>query len=124
MQTATELTYREEKRNTTREYVERTIQVSKDWGMFTPQGNQQMKKKAQTLVKNVLKVKNSTDNYIDYLKCFEKYFNSYERGTRTKTLSESSDTMVREMVWSFAERVGKSVNISYDALDDLWNRRG
>lgn len=119
----TELTYKVTKHNCNYETVERTIRTPKDWGMYTPQGNQAMRKKANTLVKNVLKVKNNSNNYIDYLKCFEKYFKSYERGTRTKTCAESGDTMVREMVWGFAENVGKSVGISYDALDDLWNRR-
>lgn len=121
----TTLHYTKTIRNCTEEKVEKTVKVPKDWGMSTPQGNQGLRKKANTLLKNILKIKNSEskDKYINYLNAFQKYFRSYERGTRSKTYSESRDTAVREQVWCFAEEVSKAVGVSYDALDDLWERR-
>jgi len=119
----TVLTYKSEQRQPSTT-VEREIRPSKEWGMFTPQGNQAMRRKAETLVKNVLKVRNSDRSVLKYLHAFDKYFKSYQRYADTsKTGGEANDTAVREQVWCFAEQVGKAVGVSYDALDDIWEQR-
>lgn len=118
------LSYQKEQKTCQSKTVTVEISVPKRWGMYTPQGNQTMRKKAETLVKNILKAKNKSGSVVDYLHAFDKYFKSYQRYADTsKTGREANDTAVREQVWCFAEEVSKSVRVSYDALDDVWNQR-
>ena len=105
--------------------IEKEVKIPKNWGMFSAQGNQIMRKKAESLVKNILKVKEKNPcDIISYLKCFDKYFKSYQKTLSTnKNYKEAGDTCVREMIWGFAESVGKSLGISEETLDELWNVR-
>lgn len=120
----TELTYKEKKYSNNYEEVERTIRVHKEWGMYTAQGNQVMRKKAENLVKNILKEKNGNRSAIKYLQLFDKYFKSYQKSAdENKICSGAHDTAVREEIWFFAESVAKSIRISSDSLDDLWDQR-
>jgi hypothetical protein len=93
------------------------LKVPRDWGMFTPQGNRSLRLKAEKLVNKV----KENDSTLARLNAFVEYFKSYRKLSNTKTMSEASDTMVRELVWSFAVVVGRCVGISDSTLDNLWN---
>ena len=96
--------------------------AAKDWSMYTPQGNQAMKRKAESLIKNLEKVKESGGSLSSYIRAFEKYLNSYTKGCKTKTCQEAGDTEVRNIVWSFVETSAKSVGVSSTTINDLWNK--
>ena len=95
------------------------LKISKDWGMFTSGGNRSLRLKAEKLVEQV----KSTDSLVKRLEYFTEYFRGYRSLSNTKTMRESSDTMVREMVWGFAMNLGKCVGISYETLDNVWNSK-
>ena len=104
--------------------VDLLIKVPKKWEMYTPQGNQVLEKKAKTLVKNIQKVKNTTQDYIDYLVAFDKFFKSYEKSSyENKTCEGSRDKEVRIMVLSFAKNVAKLISVSEESIESLWNQR-
>jgi len=113
------LTYTETVRRTETETVERTLSVPSRWAMFTAQGNNRMKKKAESLVGKLEKA----ESYSDKVKAFEQYFKAYRRACRStsKTMAEASDTAVRETVWFFALQAGQAVGVSEGTLDDLWD---
>ena len=90
-------------------------------GRFSAMGK---KKKADALVKNVIKEKNGKRSTIKYLQLFDKYFKSYQKSAdQNKVCGEANDTAVREQVWCFAEMVAKSIRVSSDAIDGLWDER-
>lgn len=98
------------------------IEVEKDWKMDTPQGNQAMKRKAESLVKNLDKVTNSTGTFSDYVHAFEKYLNSYQKGCATKTCGEAKKKKVQKVVWNFLKKSARGVNIHASTLDNLWSK--
>jgi hypothetical protein len=95
------------------------LKIPRDWGMFTPQGNRSLRLKAEKLV---LKVKEN-ESTMARLNAFVEYFKGYRKLSNTKTMSEAGDTMVREMVWSFAVALGRCVGVSDSVLDNLWNSK-
>ena len=94
----------------------------KDWSMTSPQGNQAMKRKAESLIKNLEKVKASNGSLSNYIHAFEKYLKSYVKGCKTQTCGEASDTAVRNLVRGFVDKAAQSFNVSSSTIDDLWNR--
>jgi len=113
------LTYIETVQRT--EKRERTLEVPKKWAMFTAQGNSRMRTKALKLVKKL----EVSELYSDKVKAFEWYFKAYYNAclSKSKVMSEASDTAVRETVWCFALKAGQTVGVSEDTLDDLWNNK-
>jgi len=94
------------------------IAVPKTWGMFTYAGNKSLERKAQRLKDDVLK---ANKELVPELKAFTKYFKSWRRLHNTKTMPESGDTAVRELVWCFAEKIAFKIGVR-SALDDIWDR--
>jgi len=115
------LTYTDTIRRTETETVERTLTAPKEWGMYSPQGNNNMKKKAESLVKNLEKA----DSYSNKIKAFEKYYKAYNKAcnSQSKVMAEAGDTEVRECVWFFSLKAGKAVGVNEGTLDDLWEQR-
>lgn len=98
------------------------VEAYKDWSMYTPQGNQAMKRKAESLIKNLEKVKASQGSLSNYIHAFEKYLNSYVKGSKTKTCKEAGDTEVRNIVWGFVANSAKAFNVSSSTVEELWQR--
>ena len=106
------------------EVVESTISAPKKWGMSTPQGNQVLERKAETLINNVAKIKEKNGRAIDYLPHFQKFFDSYESSIiNNANCKEAKNDSVKDKVWSFANEVGEAVDLSKMTLSDLWNSR-
>jgi hypothetical protein len=111
----TKLSYTE----TTSRPVEKTVQlqIPKEWGMYTAQGNKSLTKKAEILVSKI----ESTTSTIERLALFAKFFKSYRKMSQFKSFRGAGDTAVRECVWDFALEVGKCVGIDYSTLDNIWD---
>lgn len=118
-----ELTLTETRTYSSTKTIEKRIKVPSRWGCFSSQDNNSFKKKGETLYKNILKVKNGTNDYIDYLKAFDNYFKSYIRTVNKNSGRGLFDTAVRDSVKGFALDLAKSVNVSTDTIRDLWDRR-
>lgn len=100
---------------------EEALFVPDHWGMFTAHGNRSLRRKAQRLYDEIDEAWRSGEfNYTAYRQAFTKFFKAWRRMHNTRTMGESSDTAVREMVWSFAEKVARSIRYDYFALDAIW----
>ena len=94
------------------------IEVPKSWGMFTSAGNKSLEKKAQRLKDDVIK---ANKELVPELKAFAKYIKAWRSLGNTKTMPESGDTVVRELIWDFAEKVAYKIGVGA-ALEDIWDR--
>lgn len=104
--------------------TESAVVPPKKWGMSTPQGNQVLFRKAETLVNNVAKIKDNGGRPINYLPHFQKYFDSYESSIiNNASCSDAKETAVKEKVWAFANEVAEAVDVSSAAIKDLWTTR-
>jgi hypothetical protein len=97
-------------------YVEKTVTVPSEWGMFSSAGNRSLKKKAEGLVAKIEKA----DSRSKMASAFLAYFKAWRRMADTKTMSEAGDTAVRESVWCFACNVGMAVGFDSYRLDEIW----
>jgi uncharacterized lipoprotein YajG len=94
-----------------------TFKPYKEWGMYTPQGDKSLEKKAQLLINKINKA--NTIHEICY--AIGLFVKSYRRMSKTKTLAEASDTEVRNVVFSFLEKVCKDVGIDSYHLESIWD---
>ena len=90
--------------------------IPSDWGMFSGDGNRSLTAKAEGLIKKLEKAisPSQVDNAL------KAYLRSYRRMSSTKTMSEASDTAVREGVWGFFLKVCYSYGLSHTEADNLW----
>lgn len=102
------------------EKKEVVIKVDSDWEMNSPQSNQTMKRKAQSLLNNIEKVKEKGAKYSDYIKVFEKYFKAYKKACQSSATKEASSPAVSKLVFDFAVKVGKAVDVKEDTLVKLF----
>ena len=102
------------------EYIGLTkIHIPVGWGMYSTAGNRSLNKKAQILMEDL---RTGAGDIVLETKALSKYIRSYRRLNNTKTMAESSDTAVREQVWSFAQQAGSAIGWSQDAVDNIWER--
>lgn len=103
---------------------EEAIKAPKKWDMNTPQGNQVLQRKAETLISNVAKLQSKGGRAIDYIPHFQKFFDSYESSIiNNANCKDASREAVQAKVWSFGLEVGEAVNLSEYTLRDLFNSR-
>jgi len=97
----------------------RTVEVvaPQKWGMYSSGGNKSLEKKAERLLKKVQANKST----VKRLAAFAEFFRGWRSMQNTKTMRESGDTAVREVVWGFALEVGRCVGIDNYTLDTIWD---
>jgi hypothetical protein len=115
----TELTYTENSTFTNnKSYV---ITAPVNWGL-SPQGNQQMKKKANALIIKIIKTKNRDNSYSKKIKHIEQFISSYLSSClNNKSFIGGLETLPRETVYSFIINIAKSSNIQETTVRDLWH---
>ena len=97
------------------------LSITKKWGMNNSQANQVFYRKANSLVKNLLKEVRRESSYSQYIKCFEKYFKSVHRSIdRNNSCLEATYKNVEEKCYSFAQEISLLVNVSEEVLSDVW----
>lgn len=99
------------------------IIIESSWCMNTPQANQSMKRKAESLIANLKKVKAKEGLYSDFIKVFEKYFKAYEKACLSPSCYEASREEVRELVFEFSVKAGKAVGVTRATLNTLFNKQ-
>ena len=99
-----------------------SISISKKWGMKNSQANQVFYRKANSLVKNLLKEVRKDGRYSQYIKCFEKYFRGVHKSIagNESCLEAMFKEEVEEKTFSFAKEMASLVGVSEDALNDVW----
>ena len=103
--------------NTINRTQAKTLIVPKDWEMYSSAGNKKITNIAQKLF-NSLEADESYKNYVKQVTSFVK---AYTKLSSFKTYSEASDTMVRELVYDFLEKVEQC--LGYNTLQDIWRNR-
>jgi len=88
----------------------------RNWGMFTKAGDKSITNKALGLIKKLEKAKTTTQKF----NALTAFLRSYRRMGSTKTMSEASDTAVRECVGSFFDKVCIAVGIGQSTADEIW----
>jgi uncharacterized membrane-anchored protein YjiN (DUF445 family) len=92
------------------------LKAPSDWDMYTKAGDKSLQKKAQLLIN---KIENSkTEKQIH--NAIAAFIKSYRRMSKSKTMSEASDTAVRECVFSFLEKVARCTGIDIELLETIW----
>lgn len=89
------------------------------WSMFTSAGNKSISNKAQKLIDRINVAK--TDKQIK--KALHMFLRSYKQMYSTKTMGESNDTAVREVVFGFYEEVIDHSGIDIDP-EKMWHDEG
>lgn len=97
------------------------VEVPTDWAMNTPQGNQAMRRKGESLVRNLTKAKERNESLSAYVHAFEKYLNSYVKGCDTKTCGEGKDKKVKGKVQAFITKAAKAYSVDERTVQALWN---
>lgn len=96
--------------------ITKELQAYNDWGMFTSTGNKSITQKAKNLIKKLETIRDGSEKK----KALLAFLRSYRRMSRTKAMSESSDTAVRECVWDFFWKACLAVGLDKDTADVLW----
>lgn len=91
--------------------------ISGNYGMYTSAGNKSIENKFKTCIE---KLKNA-EKASDRVKALEQVVCGWRRMHNTKTMAESGDTAVREVVWHVLTKVGEQFNIPYDVCDWIWD---
>lgn len=113
------LTYTETKHYSSQEEVTKQLKAPDEWGMFTKAGNKSLTLKANALIKKLEDPSNETDKEI--INALMGFLKSYRAMHTSKSMSESSDTEVRESVWCFFEKACLSMGYTSSLADGLWD---
>jgi hypothetical protein len=99
----------------------KSLEVPVDWSMKTPQGNQAMRRKGESLLRNLSKAKEKQENLSAYVHAFEKYLSSYVKGCDTKTCGEGKDKKVKGKIYTFITNAAKVYNVDESTVAVLWS---
>lgn len=102
--------------------VANTVDAPSDWSMNTPQGNQAMRRKGESLVRNLQKSKDKGDSLSSYVHSFEKYLQSYVRSFETRTCGEGQDKKVKAKVKAFVKKAAKTFKVDESTVETLWTQ--
>lgn len=99
--------------------VKQPTQIPANWNMATPQGNQSMKRKAQSLVGKIEKASASGD-HMKVLGAIAQYLKSYTRACKTSTCKGGDTDEARASVYNFVVDVATKYSVSEETVKELW----
>ena len=92
--------------------------ISGSYGMYTTAGNKSIENKFRVLIS---KLEKENLSCADKVKAAESLVKSWRKMGNSQTMSEASDTAVREAVWDVLINIGKEFRISYEVCNWIWD---